>query len=101
MQICARCGEHSHRYRWYSEVRRQGANREWASWERDLENPQLYWTRQCWPSCRANNVFTLFDQVEGYILAAAPEELGGFIRHWLETLRRAVWLAIGDAEQCD
>ena len=76
MQICARCGEHCHRFRWFSELRRQGARGEWRSWERDAENPRLYWTRHCWPSCRANNVFTLFDQVEGYILAAAPQELG-------------------------
>ena len=70
MLICARCGEHCHRFRWFSELRRQGARGEWRSWERDPENPRLYWTRHCWPSCRANNVFTLFEQVEGFILAA-------------------------------
>ena len=101
MLICARCGEHCHRFRWFSELRRQGARGEWRSWERDAENPRLYWTRHCWPSCRANNVFTLFEQVEGFILAAAPQEAHPLIRHWLETLRRAVWLALGDAEECD
>ena len=97
---CARCGEHTYRYRWHSEIRREGPAEEWAEFYPDLEQPHLYWFRICWPSCRANSLWMTLHQVEGFLVAAAPQ-LENLVTYWFERLRRSFWIALNNAEQCD
>ena len=52
---CARCHAYSFRYRWRSELRSGGPDLEWGGYfAYDFVVPNLYWYRQCSPTCEAN-----------------------------------------------
>ena len=52
---CARCHAYSFRYQWRSEVRCGGPDPDWgAHFAHDFVTPNLYWYRQCSPTCKAN-----------------------------------------------
>ena len=53
--LCARCHAYSFRYRWRSEVRSGGPDPGWGGYfAYDFVVPNLYWYRQCSPTCEAN-----------------------------------------------
>ena len=52
---CARCHVYTFRYRWRSELRSGGPDPEWGGhFGHDFVFPNLYWYRQCSPTCEAN-----------------------------------------------
>ena len=52
---CARCHAYTFRYRWRSELRSGGPDLEWGGrFAHDFVVPNLYWYRQCSPTCEAN-----------------------------------------------
>ena len=50
---CARCPVYTFRYRWRCELRSGGPAPEWGGNARRLAR-DLYWYRQCSPTCKAN-----------------------------------------------